>query len=71
MCDPKSLDPNNIHKLLNQERERARGREDPTVRKLEEIAAEKMGKEDTLLVPGGTMGNLVSVLSHAKEETRS
>ncbi len=38
--------------------------EDPTVKKLENLAAEKTGKEAALLVPSGTMGNLISVLSH-------
>ncbi len=37
--------------------------EDPTVRKLEEIAAEKLGKEDALFVASGTMGNLVSIFT--------
>jgi threonine aldolase len=40
--------------------------EDPTVNKLEEMAAEKMGKEAALLVPSGTMANLVSVMSNTK-----
>ncbi len=38
--------------------------EDPTVNKLEETAAEIMGKEAAVFVPTGTMGNLVSILSH-------
>jgi len=38
--------------------------EDPTVRKLEELAAEITGKEAGLLVVSGTMGNLVSILVH-------
>ena len=37
--------------------------EDPTVNKLQEIASEITGKEDSLLVPSGTMGNLVSLLT--------
>lgn len=37
--------------------------EDPTVNHLEELAAEKMGKEDALLTTSGTQANLVSVLS--------
>jgi len=41
-------------------------REDPTVNRLEEMAAEKMGKESALLVTSGTQGNLVSILSHTK-----
>ncbi|MDH5438527.1 MAG: low-specificity L-threonine aldolase [Candidatus Bathyarchaeota archaeon] len=39
-------------------------REDPTVNRLEEMAAQKMGKESALLVTSGTQGNLVSILSH-------
>ena len=38
--------------------------EDPTVNKLEDMAAEIMGKEDALLVTSGTQGNLVSILAH-------
>jgi threonine aldolase len=38
--------------------------EDPTVNRLEEVAAEKMGKESALFVPSGTMANLVSLLTH-------
>ena len=38
--------------------------EDPTTNRLEEMAADRMGKEAALLVPSGTMGNLVSVLTH-------
>lgn len=38
--------------------------EDPTVRELEALAAEKVGKEAALFVSSGTMGNLVSILSH-------
>ncbi|HLE91969.1 MAG TPA: beta-eliminating lyase-related protein, partial [Anaerolineales bacterium] len=33
--------------------------DDPTVNRLQEIAAEMMGKEDALFVPSGTMGNLL------------
>jgi len=39
-------------------------REDPTVNQLEEMAAEKMGKEAAMLVPSGTMANLVSVTAN-------
>lgn len=39
-------------------------REDPTVNRLEAMAASRLGKEAGLLVPSGTMGNLVSVLAH-------
>ena len=38
--------------------------EDPTVNRLERRAADRFGKEAALLVASGTMGNLVSVLSH-------
>jgi threonine aldolase len=38
-------------------------REDPTVNRLEEMAAERMGKEAALFVASGTMGNLVSLLA--------
>jgi len=38
--------------------------EDPTVNKLQEIAAEKLGKEAGLFMPSGTMGNLAGILAH-------
>jgi threonine aldolase len=38
--------------------------EDPTVQKLEALAARRMGKEAALLVASGTMGNLVCQLTH-------
>jgi threonine aldolase len=38
--------------------------EDPTVNRLQEIAAAKMGKPAALLVSSGTMGNLVALLTH-------
>ncbi len=37
--------------------------DDPTVQKLEEMAAARMGKEAGLFVASGTMGNLVSLLA--------
>jgi threonine aldolase len=40
--------------------------EDPTVNELEALAAERMGKEAAVLVPSGTMANLVSLMSNAK-----
>jgi len=40
--------------------------EDPTINRLEEMAAERMGKEDGLFVPSGTMGNLAAVLTHCQ-----
>ena len=39
--------------------------EDPTVNRLEATAAARMGKAAALLVPSGTMANLVAVLTHA------
>jgi threonine aldolase len=39
--------------------------EDPTVRRLEALAAERLGKEAALFVPSGTMGNQVALLVHA------
>lgn len=38
--------------------------EDPTVNKLERMAAERLGKEAALFVASGTMGNLVALLTH-------
>ena len=40
--------------------------DDPTVNRLQEIAAEMMGKEDALFVPSGTMGNLLALLVHCQ-----
>ncbi len=41
--------------------------DDPTVQKLEALAAEIMGKEAALFVPSGTMGNAVAVKVWTKE----
>jgi len=38
--------------------------EDPTVNRLEAMAAERLGKEAALFVPSGTMANLVSQMVH-------
>ncbi len=38
--------------------------EDPTINRLEAMAAERMGKEAALFVASGTMANLVSLLTH-------
>jgi threonine aldolase len=38
--------------------------EDPTVNRLEAMAAERLGKEAGLFVASGTMGNLISLLTH-------
>src|SRR3970040_3037616 len=40
--------------------------DDPTVNRLQEIAAEMMGKEDAIFVPSGTMGNLLALLVHCQ-----
>ncbi|UCC22213.1 MAG: low-specificity L-threonine aldolase [Planctomycetota bacterium] len=40
--------------------------EDPTVNRLEEMAAERMGKERGLFVASGTMANSVCVLTHCR-----
>ena len=40
--------------------------EDPTINRLEALAAELMGKEAGLLVASGTMGNFVSLLTHCR-----
>ncbi len=39
--------------------------EDPTVNKLQELAAEKVGMEAALYVPSGTMGNTCALLAHS------
>lgn len=40
--------------------------DDPTVNRLEELAAEMLGKEAALFVPSGTMGNLIALLVHCQ-----
>jgi threonine aldolase len=40
--------------------------EDPTVKRLEALAAERLGKAAGLFVTSGTMGNLISVVSQAQ-----
>lgn len=40
--------------------------EDPTINRLEELSAEKMGMESGLFIPSGTMGNLVAFLTHCQ-----
>ncbi len=39
--------------------------EDPTINRLQEMAAERLGKEAAIYVPSGTMGNAISILAHA------
>ncbi len=38
--------------------------EDPTIHRLEEMAAKRLGKEAALYVASGTMANIVSLMSH-------
>lgn len=38
--------------------------DDPTVRELEQLAAEKAGKEAALFVPSGTFGNQLCIMTH-------
>jgi len=38
--------------------------DDPTVNRLQEIAAGMLGKEDSLFVPSGTFGNQLAILTH-------
>ncbi|MBF6591328.1 MAG: low-specificity L-threonine aldolase [Ktedonobacterales bacterium] len=40
--------------------------EDPTVNRLEALAAERLGKEAALFVPTGTMGNAIALLTHCR-----
>lgn len=40
--------------------------DDPTVNRLEKMAAEKVGKEAALFVVSGTMGNQVAIMTHTK-----
>jgi threonine aldolase len=41
-------------------------RDDPTVNRLEELAARTLGKEAALFVPSGTMGNQLCVMTHIR-----
>jgi threonine aldolase len=41
-------------------------RDDPTLNRLEQLAAEMLGKEAALFVPSGTMGNLIALLVHCQ-----
>ena len=40
--------------------------EDPTINRLEALAASRLGKEAALFVPSGTMANLVCLLAHCR-----
>jgi threonine aldolase len=44
--------------------------EDPTVNRLEAMAAELLGKEAAVLVTSGTMGNLAALLAHGRRGER-
>lgn len=44
--------------------------DDPTVNRLEERAAEILGKEAGLFVPSGLMSNLIAALTHCPEDRR-
>jgi threonine aldolase len=44
--------------------------EDPTVKKLEQLAAGMLGKEAALLVPSGTMANLIALMVHCPRGTK-
>ncbi|GCE20718.1 beta-eliminating lyase-related protein [Dictyobacter kobayashii] len=45
--------------------------EDPTINRLQEIAATMTGKEAALFVPSGTMGNAIALLTHAGRARQS
>ena len=45
--------------------------EDPTVNRLEAMAAAMTGKQAALLVPSGTMGNLAAMLTHCARGTKA
>ena len=45
--------------------------EDPTVNRLERMAAEIVGMEAAMLVPSGTMGNLAAMLTHCARGTKA
>ena len=40
--------------------------EDPTINRLQDMAAERMGMQAALFVPSGTMGNLAAILTHCQ-----
>lgn len=40
--------------------------DDPTINRLQELAAEKLGKEAALFVPSGTMANQLAIMSHTR-----
>ncbi len=40
--------------------------EDPSINRLQELAAQMLGKEAGLFIPSGTMGNLAAILAHCQ-----
>lgn len=40
--------------------------EDPSINRLEELSADRMGKDAGLFIPSGTMGNLIAFLTHCQ-----
>lgn len=40
--------------------------DDPTMNRLEQVAAEMLGKESALFVPSGTMGNQLAIMTHTR-----
>ena len=44
--------------------------EDPTVNRLEAMAAALMGEEAAVLLPSGTMGNLAAMIAHCPRGTK-
>jgi threonine aldolase len=45
--------------------------EDPSVNRLEQMAASLLGKQAAMLVPSGTMGNLAALLTHCPRGTKA
>src|ERR1700745_2866204 len=45
--------------------------EDPTINRLERMAAAIVGKAAAMLVPSGTMGNLAAMLTHCARGTKA
>ena len=65
--DTKTKPTKNMYQaMLHAELGDEQNSEDPTVNKLEEMAAMKLGKEAGLFVSSGTMGNLVALMTHAQ-----
>jgi len=43
--------------------------EDPSINRLQDLAADMMGKEASMFVPSGTMGNQIAVVTHTTPGT--